>query len=341
VRIAYVCYWNLAAGDGVAKKIRTHVDTWRAAGHEVELFDLAPCPLHRRWAPTERVVREALAWQPELAYVRYDLFLPPIRRLLQRVPSVVEANSYDRSELRLRSMRASLYGELSRKIVLGGATGIVCVSRELGGLLASFGKPIEIVGNSVDLERLPATPPPDNAQPRLVYSGSPAQSWQGLDKLAQLARAQPEWRFDVVGPGARELGDAPPNVTIHGFLGRDDSAPLYSGADVAVGQLALHRRGVNENSPLKVREYLAYGLPVISGHRDPDFPAPEPWFLLRLPNNEENVKRNVGRIRAFVAGVRGRRVAHAEIAHLDVRVKEAARLRFMERMLTESRTHPG
>src|SRR5205807_8242905 len=127
--------------------------------------------------------------------------------------------------------------------------------------------------------------------PSLVYSGSPWQCWQVLDKLVQLAVAEPDWQFDVIGPRAAELRGAPENVAVHGFLDRERYAPLYARADVAVGQLALHRRGVDENSPLKVREYLAYGLPVISGHRDPDFPSPEPWFLLRLPNNESNVSR--------------------------------------------------
>ncbi len=337
MKIAYVCYWNLQAGDGVAKKIRTHVETWRAAGHEVELFDLAPCPLPRRWAATARVVRDVLDWQPEVAYLRYDLFLPPIKRLLERVPVVVEANSFDRGELRLHSARASLYGELSRRMLLGGAAGVVCVSQELGDLLRPCGKPIEVIPNSVDLAAMVATPAPHNEHPRLIYAGNTHQAWQGLDKLCELARLLPEWQFDIVGWKVAGLQNAPANVEVHGFLPQESYAPLFAAADVAVGQLALHRRGVAENSPLKVREYLANGLPVISGHRDPDFPSPEPWFLLRLPNNEENVRRNVERIRDFVERVRGRRVSHGEIAHLDVREKEAARLRFMERILADAK----
>jgi len=45
-------------------------------------------------------------------------------------------------------------------------------------------------------------------------------------------------------------------------------------ADVAIGALATYRKGMKETSTLKVREYLAYGLPVILDHHDPDFFEP-------------------------------------------------------------------
>lgn len=84
-----------------------------------------------------------------------------------------------------------------------------------------------------------------------------------------------------------------------------------------------------EACPLKVRRYLAYGLPVILGYRDTDLDALDKWWLLRLPNTESNVVTSLPEIGAFVESVRGRRVPRDEVEPLiSAGAKEAARLAF-------------
>lgn len=102
------------------------------------------------------------------------------------------------------------------------------------------------------------------------------------------------------------------------------------GAHIAIGTLGLHRKSMNEASPLKVRHYLALGLPVISAHTDTDFNRGAP-FLLTLPNEENNVLPNLSLIDRFVEEWRGRRVTRNDIKHLDYRYKEHARLEFFKR----------
>ena len=108
---------------------------------------------------------------------------------------------------------------------------------------------------------------------------------------------------------------------------------MLARADVAIGTLALHRKGMSEACALKTRQYLAYGLPVVLGHEDTDFSGADPWFLLRLPNTEANVRDHVEQIRAFVDGVKGRRVQRSEIeGRLSAEVKEAQRIEFLRRL---------
>ncbi len=135
----------------------------------------------------------------------------------------------------------------------------------------------------------------------------------------------------MVGVRPEQLeGPVPPNVMLHPLLPRKCYEPLLARADVALGSLAMDRAKLAEASPLKVREYLAYGLPVILGFEDTDFRATEPWFLLRLPNTEDNVVSNVERIRSYVASVRGRRVMREEVAPAnDAQAKERRRLAFL------------
>src|SRR5581483_6100961 len=154
-----------------------------------------------------------------------------------------------------------------------------------------------------------------------------------------LAEREPAWRFDLVGA---ELPGVPPNVTCHGYLGEEAYRAILARADVGVGTLALHRLGMNEACPLKVRRYLAHGLPVILGHEDTDFIGADPWFLLRLPNTEENVRANLDRIRSFVERVRGRRVPRAEVEpRLGLAGKERQRLAYLAEVIAQGRKEVG
>lgn len=59
----------------------------------------------------------------------------------------------------------------------------------------------------------------------------------------------------------------------------------YQQADIGVDSLARHRSGVTYNSSLKGKEYLAKGLPIISGVRT-DLDQRNLSFYYRVPNND-------------------------------------------------------
>ena len=136
-------------------------------------------------------------------------------------------------------------------------------------------------------------------------SASCVLAWQGVDKIIELAEARPSWSFDLIG--VKDLAVST-NVTCHGFLALDGYADVLAGADVALGTLALHRKQMQEASPLKVRRYLEFGLPLILGYADTDLAGLDPWWLLTLPNVETNVRDSLVEIDRFVASVAGKRV---------------------------------
>lgn len=360
MRVAYVCYWNLLEKDGVAHKIEAQVSEWRRAGADVKTFCLSASPLleprvgDSQWsffpfksfpgrvASTFRLQRAVTAFAPDVVYLRYDLFLPPLGSLLSHLPVVVELNSDDRQEIKLRDVRprsAGLYAEFNRRSILSKAAGCVCVTNELAAspLVAPYRKPTVVIGNSVDLEVVKPLPVRGGERLRAVFLGSRNQLWHGVDKITVLARAMPEMDFDLIGYSHDDLpAGLPGNVAVHGILARRDYEPIVARADVAIGTLALHRKHMEEACPLKVREYLGYGLPVVIAYEDTDFIGENPWYLLRLPNTESNVESSVPAIRAFVKRVRGKRVPRAAIEErVGSRAKEARRLEFL-RELSES-----
>ena len=278
------------------------------------------------------LVRELLSirlamWRPDVIYLRHSTVSPSLFLLALAFPMVIGGDLDDLDELRIRSPLRYWYARLVRDRLLGRARRIVVVTHEIARqpALVRLDRPIDVLPNSIDFSDYPELPAPTNASPRAVFIGAPHLAWAGLDKLARLAAAFPDWRFDVVGSGPDAFPDAPPNLVAHGQLGRAEYIPIMAQADVAIGPLALHRKGLSEASALKVAEYLAYGIPVILANAEAAFPEGAP-FLLQLPNTEHNVDVSTDAVRDFVQRWRGRRVPRSEIGSIDSAVVEGDRL---------------
>ncbi|EME3189930.1 glycosyltransferase [Enterococcus faecium] len=78
-------------------------------------------------------------------------------------------------------------------------------------------------------------------------------------------------------------------VIFLGMLDKNELSKYYDLADVAVDSLGRHRVGVKYNSSLKGKEYLAKGLPVISGVKtDLDY-IEDIDIYLRFPSDESHI----------------------------------------------------
>lgn len=89
--------------------------------------------------------------------------------------------------------------------------------------------------------------------------------WIDLDMIADAARARPEWSFILIGRCITDVRPLTglPNVLLLGQRPYDSLPAYCRGFDVGVIPFRLNNltRSVN---PLKLREYLAAGLPVVS-----------------------------------------------------------------------------
>ncbi len=352
MKIAYVAQIEADCESGVNKKLASQAGEWCRVGHEVRLFLLTrTAKLWQGWGPVDvtsyayggqlqgiraaqRLVGDLRRWSPDAVYLRQSVCYPAFLDLARSRRLVVEVNTDSDRECRVRM------GFLKHIVLLRGqralisrAIGAVCVESGVGEQLRAEGLDVIVIGNGIDLSRHAPSSAPSNTAPRLLFLGSSGCAWHGVDKLVAVATRFPSWHIDIVGVRQDETRGAwPSNVAFHGFLPQERYRRLIDEADVALGTLALHRIGMVEASPLKVREYLAAGLPVILGHRDTDFPQSAP-FILGLPNVEQNIADGLGQIEAFVRRWKDRRVERPAVAHLDVRVKEALRLAYFEKRL--------
>ena len=347
--IAYVMYWNEFTCSGVWTKVITQVETWAKFGESVELHlltesdNLITMPhgivlkryvfhsLSERICAWSRLAENVRKSSPTCVYFRYDVPAASILKLAKEFPLVVEVNTNDRIEYRYPMAKRLLNG-IGRRILYERVAGIVLVSAELGRMLppSAFSKPVITIANSVDFEDFKARPPSVNSCPAFLFVASQNHCWQGIDKLCQLAQLLPESTFHLVG----DVKTVPTseNLILHGKLTSEEIGELAQNCDIGIGTLALHRKGGAEACPLKVREYLALGLPVIIAYNDTDFPEPRD-FILKIPNNEECIKDSIKQIKVFARKWMGQRVSRENVVHIGSKEKENLRLSFLKSVI--------
>lgn len=361
MRIAYVVVDNLVPDSGVFKKIKGQISYWKNDGHEVKLFVVSmnnkEIEITETGASTElayisinsirstrgiydityrlqKFVDCIIGWNPTTVYYRYSFYTPAWHRLLKTVPSFVEINSDDLTEFHLTSKRLYYFNYFTRAKILSNVKGQIFVTNELRKreCFSSFNKSSITIANGINLSNYTVLPIGQTARPRLVFVGSPGWSWHGIDKIIQMAQCMPEFDFDIIGMSNCDFIKPPNNITFYGFLPREGYESILQHATVAIGTLALHRIKMDEASPLKVREYLAFGLPIIIGYMDTDF-VTKNKYILQLPNYENNVLDNITSIRSFVLEMKHCRVPRNEISQIDFFDKERLRLSFIQENL--------
>ncbi len=360
MRIAYVSlHWPRTRDSGVGKKIQSQLAAWNARGHEARLF--MHTSLHEprselieadyffytasgkvkteisRIAAMKRMIEAIRRFQPDLIYLRYSIYVYPAYRLVGIAPVVEEINTNDLTQHEGLGRIYSLYNRLTRGIFLHRVRGMVTVSHELAvsSAFASYRKPTRVIANGCGLDEFPQLPAPANTIPRLVFIGNPGYLWHGVDKLIALACRFSDIHLDIIGydklPGFEPLPD---NVTLHGYLSMQEYQRVLAKADVAISSLALHRVQLEEASPLKSRECLAFGLPLVVAYADTDLDETACDFLLKIPNKEDNIQTHAQSIRDFAYRMRGRRADRELLEkYIDADQKEATRLSFFEELL--------
>jgi glycosyltransferase involved in cell wall biosynthesis len=273
-------------------------------------------------------------------YLRLAMYVYPVHRLANIAPLIGEANTNDLTQHEGLGKVYALYNRLMRSFLLRRLHGLVAVSQELAeaSAFASFHKSTRVIANGIDLENFEPLPAPSNAVPRLAFIGNPGYLWHGVDKLVTLARLVSDVHLDIIGydnlPGHESLPD---NLHLHGYLSSTEYRKILGGADAAISSLGLHRIGLAEASPLKSRECLALGLPLVMAYIDTDLHNSKADFLLRIPNKEDNIQTHAQVIRDFAYRMKGRRVDRKLIPSIDQTVKERQRLQFFEETISSRR----
>jgi hypothetical protein len=358
MKIAYYIYWLDDIESGVIKKINDQINYWVQQGNDVKLFVLTKqgSSLERSLLNRKKKINYEIEivpfsnkikyvskgftingkikkYNPDIIYMRESKITPGIFKLIKDNKTILELNSITKEEEVNSFNLGNIYNKFSNYYKFKYVDGFVAVTSEIGkhDSIKKYNKPTEIIGNGIDLlSNKPLDNNSDKTQVNLVFIGSDNQKWHGINKIIELSKIKKKWNFHIIGI-SNNL-DKLDNVKFYGMLSKEEYLKIFSQMDVAIGTLALYRIKLYEACPLKTREYLARGLPIIIGYDDVDFPN-EYDFLCKIENNKNNIKKNINKIEDFVQKWKNKRIDNTKISHLDVSFKEKKRLTFFEEIL--------
>jgi len=225
-------------------------------------------------------VDDALLLQIRLAYRRLRLerplvfaSVPSYAEVVQRLPRDGLIYYYSDKYDAYRDLTAREEIRRRDRLLFDAADAVFCVSREIHEALRDRRPHVEYLPHAVDVPHFaaaladPAPEPADLAaipRPRIGYFGSLGN---GVDRdtIQFAAQALPDVHFVLVGKVLADVSALSRLANVH-FLGLKPYAeiPRYGkGFDVAF-LLFLPSEWIYNCSPLKTKEYLSLGLPVIS-----------------------------------------------------------------------------
>lgn len=143
---------------------------------------------------------------------------------------------------------------------------VLAVSEPLRRRVAELGgEEVELLPNGVDLAIARVSTPRDLVRGDITvgYFGYLSPSWFDWELVAAAAEGRPSWRFYVIGYGGSPERAMPGNVVLVGAVAQAELAGYAASWDVAV--VPFKTGSVAESAdPIKVYEYLAMGLPVVT-----------------------------------------------------------------------------
>lgn len=169
-----------------------------------------------------------------------------------------------------------------------------------------FGIPTIQIMNGINLDDLPISDAPDagrDSNAIHLLAVAQFQKTHGYERvirgLAAYYADAPERKvyLNMVGEGKEKhyyeelvkINKLQNVVLFHGKKEKDELVSFYKEADIALGVFGGYKRRLKASSSLKIREYLAYGIPIVSGMKEDVLSGTDCGFYLEFPNDSTDV----------------------------------------------------
>ncbi len=204
--------------------------------------------------------------------------------------------------------REKLFGKSIRKNAKLG----ICNSQEIadfqnkksGGMYKCL-----IGGDAVEVDAFPLSSRPEfTNELRMVFlkGASTSAVFNGLDRIIRSIanyKGQIEIKLFVLGHQLQEeqkMVEAfgiKKNVILFPSKNGEDLNNFLKDIHIGIATLGLYRKGLNQTTTIKVREYIAQGLPFIYAYTDPDLNEESKEFALEFLNDDSYI--DVGKVIEF------------------------------------------
>ncbi|WP_297890103.1 hypothetical protein [Sulfurihydrogenibium sp.] len=366
MKIVYFTIENFSKKTGITKKILSQVEIWRKLGMDVYLLAFSKGKASIKDEKFFNIVEENSVKlifslninvvtlvnkiNPNIIYFRYDAmpFSKTAFYLVNNYPTVVEVQTNDIDEFflswikqnpNLKNIIKYILFRKNRDKFLSQTKALVTVTKELSELeiYKKFRKPMICIPNGIILDNYKILKNPNfyNDKIRFFFIGFGNVPWHGVDLIENIAKRMPEYEFHIVGLQKTSKLN---NVIYYGFLDFSEYKKILEKCHICIGSLALHRNNMKEASPLKVREYLALGFPIIIGYTDTAFQNNLPDYVLQVDLTKEIITDEIiDKIKNFALKNKNRVVLHEEVKNfIDMEVLEEERIRFFKKIISVS-----
>lgn len=219
-----------------------------------------------------RHVQGALRRRPPRP-VQLWLFTPDAPELIRRLPAERVVYYCVDDFAGFSGFDAALVASLETRTI-GLSDVVIATSEELYAAHRGRHPRVHLVSHGVDFAHFAAAPhwPPERRPPELGQIRRPILGYFGqisdyldLELLAAAARRRPEWSFVLIGDRTHPVGPllGLPNVWLLGPRPYEELPGYCAAFDVGLIPFRMNRL-VRAANPIKLREYLAAGLPVVS-----------------------------------------------------------------------------
>lgn len=323
--------------------------------HRIPIF----CSIFRIRPVYAQLYKDIIQFKPDVILWRYNITSVPWifnpKKYLPKVILVSEHQAKELDELRMTSV-GGLLSPLIKRIgyrvmqnvdaILGVTSEITAYECDIAGRnISSF-----TMTNSIDVQRysLKKLPQLNQNALKLLYIGSNTTAWHGLDRVLKgMASHQGTLQMElhIAGYVSRSIQRLIHSLNIehlvfsHGYVTGHDLDALFDLADVAIGSLGMHRKNLTHGSTLKVREYMARGIPFMISHSDEDL-APDLPYVFMAPADDTPIdmhkviefKRQVYSNPEQIA----RTMRTYALEHMDYRMKTRQLMEFIKSLLPPS-----
>ncbi len=326
------------------------------------LFKSIPlfCSIFRIRPTFSEAYREITSYRPDAIIWRFNITAVPgifdPKKAHPEVCLISEHQAKEIEELRMTSagsMAAPII-QRHRDKVFRNIDAVIGVTEEITRYELACAKldiPSHTMTNGIDVGSYPLknATATERDSLRLLYVGSHTAHWQGLDRVLEgIAAYHGKVRIELHVAGSmnastRQLIEKlgiEHHIHAHGYIEGTALNRLFDDCDIAVGTLGMHRKNLTFGSTLKVREYMARGIPFILSYTDEDL-CPDLPFVLRAPADDSPI--DMGRIHQFTTqlyrthGVTLSADMHTyALEHMDYKIKIIKLLDFITSQLHQN-----
>ena len=315
MKILYITKLDYPSGIGVLRKVYRQIELWSEIGVDTSHLNFSKygsCfQINTNSTKTSNVMYynhfdlilkftkfllfKNFLKNSDIIYMRWVPVLPNLVKLIFRNSKlIIEFNGIYEIENRSASLLKRCVLQLSHKLAIWQIDGSIVCSKEIYEHdKFQFKGNVLYVPNPIVRSSVAHSKPDKLVEKRLLFVGTPDRFWHGLAEINALASNLPDWEFDIIGYENQQHLSS--NIHFYGIKTIEDTESIARLATAAIGPLNLRGAGLISASPLKISDYIGWGLPLIVAHQD--FWSSElnyPRFMIPAEGiSDENVMSNL------------------------------------------------